>query len=262
MASLLWLFLKPGSRTSARQLKKAGNLSMMVGDATDITAGPDLTHKQRDFQFVSNNIEAAARRLARAFLNISSIQRDAERVTAEEFSRMAMELDQATGGLYSEIAQTTQRHVVRRAVALHYEEDKNLPKLPEGVFRAAVVTGLEAQGRTVAGQNLVRATKSHVELTKGASLQYVNMHDLVRRVYMHESVPMDGLVRTPAAQKDFEAQQQNNSMRQTMLEKGTGPAISAAAKAIPAMAPQQQQQSPSEGELGAAPPQANEEAAL
>lgn len=252
IASLLWLFLKPGSRTSARQLKKANNLTVMAGVSEDITAGPDLSNKARDFQFVSSNLEAAARRLGRAFLNVGSIQRDAERVTAEEFSRMAMELDQATGGLYSEIAQTTQRHVVRRAVALHYEEDKELPKLPDGVFRVAVVTGLEAMGRTVAGRDLMETTGQMMETSGGAVATYIDWHDFTRRGYMHRGVPQDGLVRTPEAQAEFEENRKQEAMNQAMVEKGTGPAINALGKgAMPIIESQVAAQQPSNEPQGA-----------
>jgi hypothetical protein len=232
LASLAWLFNKPGSRVSARVLKKSGNLTVHTGQADDITIGPQLEGKARDFQFVGQNLDRAIQRLNRAFLLMSSVQRDAERVTAEEFKTMARELEEATGGLYSELAQTFQRHVVRRFVNLHGEADKQLPQVPEGVFNIAVITGLEAQGRANEGDNLIMATQTHVELTNGASLQYVDLHDLVRRIYMSRSVNMDGLVRTPEEQQAFEAEKKQQMGQQTMLDKGTGPAINAAAKVM------------------------------
>jgi hypothetical protein len=255
LASLAWIFAAPGSRTTPRQLKKAGNLTVHTGVATDITIGPDMSSKARDFQFVDGNLEKAARRLARSFLMVSSIQRDAERVTAEEFTRMAAELDQATGGLYSELAQSYQRHVVRRFVALHNDEDKQLPKLPRGVIRVAVITGIEAMGRTVEGQNLTRATATSMEISKGQVARYIDWHDFIRRMYMHESVPTDGLVRTPEQQEEFEANTKQDVARQTLLEKASGPLVGEVSKAAaPMLAQRAAQQMGGQGQPGQEPP--------
>lgn len=238
-ASLLWLFLKPGSRTPLRTLQRAGNMSMHIGDGADITVGPDLSQKARDFAFVENNLTKAEKRLARAFLLLSSVQRDAERVTAEEFNRLAQELNEATGGMYAENSQNLQRHVVGRFVLLHNDSDKQLPTLDPKIFRVAVITGIEASGRTVEGETLLRTTGAAMEVSKGAVAPYIDWHDWTRKLFMANSISQDGLIRTPEAQAQFEAGQKQDMAKQTMLEKGVGPAVQAAGKMMPQMMPPQ-----------------------
>lgn len=254
LASLILLFLKAGARTSPKQIRKAENMSLLTGQADDLSAFH--LEKTADFSFVSKEIEETVRRLGRAFLLVSSVQRQAERVTAEEWKEMAEEIDQATGGMYSELAQTFQRHVIRRAVALHNAEDKQLPKLPKGIFRVAVITGIEAMGRTIEGQNLMRATQGIEQLYGPEVLaKYTDPLEFIRRVYVSENVKQDGLVLDPETVAKNMADQQRMLAQRTLLEKGTAPAVAAMGKAAPALgqAVNAEQNDPSQPPPGGAP---------
>ena len=233
MAAMAWLFVAPGSRTTARQLKRAGNLTVHVGVASDLTMGPSMEGKVRDYTFIANDLETAARRLDRAFLTMSSVQRQAERVTAEEVALMAKELNEATGGLYAEVSQSFQRNVVARFVVLHNEEDKQLPKMPPNVFRVAVITGVEQHGRSAEGQTLHRETATAMEVSGGKVAQYIDWHAYLRRIYASSAIAQDGIVRTPQAQAAFEANAKKDMMQQTMMDKGVGPAVTAIGKQLP-----------------------------
>jgi hypothetical protein len=87
-----------------------------------------------------------------AFLLNSAIQRNAERVTAEEIRYMAQELEAALGGIYSTLSQEFQLPFVTR-VMFQMERQKKLPVLPEGLVKPAIITGVEALGR---GNDVVR----------------------------------------------------------------------------------------------------------
>lgn len=253
MASLILLFLKAGARTSQKQIKKAQNMSLMTGDATDLTAF--RLDKMEDFKFVSESLERVTQRLGKAFLMVSSIQRDAERVTAEEWKEMAQEIDQSTGGMYSELSQSVQRHIIQRAVALHNEEDKTLPKLPPGIFKVGVITGIEAMGRTVEGQNLMRAVQGVAQLEGGAGMAYIDPLEFVRRVMVSENVKQDGLVLTEQAFQQKKQQATQDAAKQTLLEKGTGPAVAGMAKTAPGIqqAVQAEQNDPTQPPPGGQP---------
>ncbi len=232
VASLILLFLKAGSRTSAKQIRNAGNMTLLSGQADDLTAFH--LDKTADFSFINTELEATIKRLGRAFLLVSSVQRKGERVTAEEWKEMTDEINEATGGLYAELAQSYQRHVIRRAVSLHNEEDKQLPKLPPGIFRVAVITGYEAMGRSIEGENLMRGTQGIVQLMgPQVAARYIDPLEFIRRVYVSENVKQDGLVLSQDTVDQKDAQMKQDMMRQTLMEKGTGPAISAVAKASP-----------------------------
>jgi hypothetical protein len=227
-ASLILLFLNPGARTSAKAIRDANNMELFTGKAEDLSMFK--TDKMSDFQFVTATLEKHIQRLGRAFLLISSVQRQAERVTAQEWALMAREIDEAMGGVYSELAQSFQRQVVNRFVVLHNEDAKTLPKLPPGIFRVAVITGIEAMGRSIEGESLTKATGTLVELTKGEALKEYDIRTLTERILISEGVKLDGLLMTEEAKAQREQGMKQQAMQQTLLEKGAGPAIQAAGK--------------------------------
>lgn len=243
IASLLWLFLAPGARTSMRQLKQAENLALLVGTAQDVQAGPDLGNKMRDFDFVNTTVERTVQRLGRAFLLVSSVQRQAERVTAEEWALMAKEIDEAMGGLYSELGQSFQTQVIRRFVALHNEEDKGLPALPTKFFRVAVISAIDVLGREAEGEALVQATGTILGTFKEAAAPYIDVREYIRRVYTAAAVPQEGLVKDQQTVDGEQQQAMKAVMTQELVKAGAGPAAAALAKAGPqALAAAQQQQ--------------------
>lgn len=233
-ASLILMFLKPGSPVSMRQIKEAENLSLLAGSAEDLSTFN--LDKQADLNFIDAATEKALKRLGRAFLVVSSIQRDAERVTAEEWGRMAQEIDEAMGGLYSELGQSFQSHVIRRFVALHNDDDKKLPKLPEGVFRVAIISAVDAMGRTLEGENLVKTLGTAMELGKEEVGRRINWDDFMRRLLTSASIETRGLLKTPDEVAGDTQKMQRQAMMQEALSKGIGPAINQAGGAMQALA--------------------------
>lgn len=227
-ASLILLFLKPGSRTSAKQLRDAQNMEMFTGSAEDLSMFK--TEKMADFNFVSAELERAIQRVGRAFLLVSSVQRQAERVTAEEWIRMAQEIDQAMGGVYSELAQSFQRLVVNRFVVLHNESAPTLPKLPPGIFRVGVITGIEVMGRSTEGDALVKATGTYLELGGTEAAKRLDYDELGNRIYISAGVKLDGLMKSPDVQAQEAQQAKQDAMRATLMEKASGPVAGALAK--------------------------------
>lgn len=242
-AALLWLFVKPGAPTSKKTIEEARNGKLMTGVADDITAF--RLEKTNDFAFVKDNLEGTIRRLAAAFLSYVSIQRDAERVTAEEWQRLAGELDQAMGGLYSTLSQSHQRYVIRRFVALHEEKDQSIPPLPEGIVSLAVVTGIDALGRTSELEALMTGARLLKEVVPPEVLaQEINFSDFIRRVFAALGVKPDGLLKSRKQVADESATAQNSAMQQTLLEKGTTPVAKAGADAIAQMVTNQMSPEP------------------
>lgn len=108
--------------------------------------------KYADMQVAQAQADKVERRVNQAFLMTSSIQRQAERVTAEEIRAMATELEELLGGLYSLLTQEYQLPLARRILVV-LEGAGKIPELPEGIVEPTVTTGVEALGR---GQNLVK----------------------------------------------------------------------------------------------------------
>lgn len=240
-AALAWFltFVDPTGQTNIRDVEKADNLSVLPGRADDVTTF--TSQKTADLSVVKQSVEDIARRLGMAFASEVSIQRSGERVTAEEWRRMAMALDKAMGGLYSKIAQTAQRWFILRFIHLCHQEDKRLTELPKDLVRVGVVTGLEGIGQSSDYESLLEVARdASAVLTPQVVAAEINGADFIRRLLTYRSIKTDGLVKT-ADQKNAE-QQQNAAMQQqqTLLEKGAGPMAQGGMDMI-AQALQQQQ---------------------
>lgn len=92
---------------------------------------------------ISAAVERAARRLGQAYMMAVALQRDGERVTAEEWRILATELETTLGGVYSEQAQTLQKPLANWL--LKQVGDAALLKSD---FKPVIVTGLDALSRT------------------------------------------------------------------------------------------------------------------
>lgn len=237
-ASLVMTFVRPGSQTTVKQVREADNLSVHAGSADDITTY--RLEKGSDFAVVESNLERAERRLGRAFALYTSIQRDAERVTAEEWRTLAVEVDKAMGGIYSELALSFQRHVVNRFVALHEDEDGELPVLPRELIRVGVVTGIDALGRSTENIALVElGAELNATFGPETAREALSVTDFARRVAAMKGIQPKGLIRE---EEDLAADQEaaeQAAMKRTLLEKGAGPAITQMGQGLAAAAQQQ-----------------------
>jgi hypothetical protein len=228
-AALSLLFVRPG-QTSIKQVREARNLSIMSGSAEDVTMF--RTEKTGDFSFVDSREEKVAKRLGSAFLLNSSIQRSGERVTAEEWKRMGQELDKAMGGLYTSTAQGNQRIIIVRAVRLHEEESKQLPKVPTDVVNIEVVTGIDALGQTTEAQDLEEFAQAGLQAFPKTWETNVDGRNYLTRWAAAKGIKPDGLIKKPEQLQQEAAQQQQQAMQQELISKGTGPAIKGVSDAI------------------------------
>lgn len=140
--------VRPGGVTSAEDVSKAESGDVISGDVEDVQMLQ--AEKRADLSVAKEQIADLQQRLAFAFLLNTAIQRNGERVTAEEIRYMAQELEDGLGGMYSLLAQEFQLPLVylfeKRMEAKH-----KLPELPKDLVSPAIVTGIDALGR---GQDL------------------------------------------------------------------------------------------------------------
>ena len=212
----------PNGVTDINDVLRADNLDVIPGRDQDVkTLRSD---KGGDLAVTSQEMEKAVRRLGQAFLMFSAVQRSGERVTAEEWRILAQEIDQAMGGLYSQVAQTSQRYFVLRFIHLHEESDPKLGKLPEGLVRVAVVTGIDSLGQSSEGNRLDNfMTKANAALSNPVVEKYIDVSDYLRRLAAVENVKAEGLVKgSDQRQAEADAAKQD-AMQQTLLDKATGP---------------------------------------
>lgn len=212
-ASRVLFLVKPNSVTRTKTVADAPNGAVITGAAEDITTM--RVDKAMDFSVAKQTIDGLKEQLAYAFLLNSAIQRNAERVTAEEIRYMAQELESSLGGTYSVLSQEFQMPLV---VALmdRMRSQKRLPKLPKKMVRPVVVTGVDALGRGNDLNKLDLFVQGMAQTVGPEALgTYLNVSDYLKRRATALGVDTEGLIRT---EEEIIAQQQQ-SQQMAMLEK-------------------------------------------
>jgi hypothetical protein len=133
-----WL-VNPGGSTTIDDFRRSKNGDAIAGTENDVhvTSGGD----PRAIEFAIKVIELYSQRIARAFLLQSAMIRDAERVTAEEIRAIAMELETAFGGVYSQLGVTWQKPVAHWCLAAVDMDVRGTD------LAVTVITGLDALTR-------------------------------------------------------------------------------------------------------------------
>jgi hypothetical protein len=132
-ASKILFMVNDSGITDRRQLARAASGDFVDGDAKDVTTLQ--LEKGQDFSVANTVADRIEKRLERAFLLLSGVQRDAERVTAEEIRTIVAELEAKHAGSYSVLAQELQLPLAKR-VMLDMQKEKALPHLPVDPCRA------------------------------------------------------------------------------------------------------------------------------
>lgn len=209
-ASAKVLFLvRPNGTTRARVLAESPNGAIREGDANDVTTLQ--VQKGGDFQIAFQTSQEIKERLAFAFLMNSSVQRNAERVTAEEIRYMASELEDALGGIYSILSQEFQLPLVNRLL-LQMQKQRKVPALPKGIVQPTIVTGLEALGRGHDLNKLAAMLEQLGQLGPETLMKYMNIGDYISRVGTSLGIDMKGLIKSD---EEIQQEAQQQMMQQT-----------------------------------------------
>lgn len=136
--------VNPTGITQVRRIAKAKSGAFVPGRVDDVQALQ--TNKSNDLQVSLNYVQSLEQRLGYIFMLNSAVQRQGERVTAEEIRYVAGELEDTLGGTYSILSQEMQLPLVRR-IMVQLESKGEIPALPEGAVEPTITTGLEAIGR-------------------------------------------------------------------------------------------------------------------
>lgn len=197
----------PNSSTRLKKVVEAQNGDFIEGNAEDVTFLK--VDKMMDFRVPLEHVLHIEQRLAHSFLMMEAVQRDAERVTAEEIRLMAQELEGALGGIYSILSQEFQLPLINRLLA-YMTKQKRLPAFPEDTVKPAVVTGLEALGRGHDLDKLMVFMQS-LEPLGDVAKSYLNVSDYMTRVGTALGMDTNGLVK---AEEEVMEEQQQATMQQ------------------------------------------------
>lgn len=201
-ASKVLFLVEPSGQTQARRLTKAANGSFVSGRKADISVFQ--MEKYNDFQVAKATADGIEQRLSYAFLLNSAVQRNAERVTAEEIRFVANELEATLGGVYSVLSSEFQLPVAKRLL-IDLQLTNKIPDLPKEAVEPTIITGLDAIGR---GQDLdklmtfVSAATPALQFTQGE----VNWSNFILRVAEAAGIDPQGLLLTPQERQAMQQQ--------------------------------------------------------
>lgn len=203
----------PNGMTDSDDVTGADDWEVISGRAGDISFLQ--IEKYPDFQVAKATADEITRRLMQGFLMVNSVQRDGERVTAEEIRYMASELEDTLGGVYSTLAQEFQRPLV--GILLDsLRKLRKIPKLPKGLVNPQIITGLEALGR---GHDLKKLDTFLLGLRDlfgpEALASEVHLNEYLKRRAAALGVDPKGLVKTP---EEKQAEQQAMMQQQMMMQ--------------------------------------------
>lgn len=192
MSKIVFL-VNPNGVTSKNALESA-NGDITDGNADDVTVVQ--AEKAVDLSYVKQQADAIEKRLELAFLLNTAVQRQAERVTAEEIRFIAQELEDTQGGIYSILANEVLMPFLNRELTILQKKGK-LPKLPKESIKVQIVAGLEALGRSHELNRLDALVKDLAQTFGPEALnKYINAGEYVRRRATALAVPPEGLLRT------------------------------------------------------------------
>lgn len=216
IASLVKFLVDPNGSTEVDDLAETPNGGFCTGRMQDVNALQ--VQKFGDLRVAREYLVELKADLQSAFLMHQSIQRNAERVTAEEIRFMAQELEDALGGIYSLLAQEMQLPLVQSSIR-RLTKNKTLPPLPKQV-KPEIITGLEALGRNQEHQRL-RMFVADSAQTFGPEVvsEYLSVDEYLNRSAAAMNIPTEGLVRPDAEvqqrrQQALEAQAQAQAAAQ------------------------------------------------
>lgn len=220
-ASKVLFLIKPNSVLSEADLENTPNCGFATGNPEDIFCVQ--VNKSLDFSTAKDTINGLRSDLGFVFLLNSSVQRDAERVTAEEIRYVAQELENTLGGVYSLLSEEFQRTLIGRLIA-RLEKNEALPKLPEKIVRPVIITGLDALGRSQELARIERACATIGQLLGPQVVaQYIVAEKLVAKIFTANGVLDTTLIRTGQQI----AQAQHMERQQQLMQAGTPNAVGA-----------------------------------
>lgn len=209
-SSRLVFLVSPNSSTDVRALNQAKNGSFVTGLPDDVVALK--VDKASDMTVAFQTIERLQQSLGFAFLLNQSVQRNGDRVTAEEIRFLAQELEDVQAGAYSLLAQEFQLPLVRARLA-RLRKEKKIPKIDKSIATPSIVTGLEALSRGHDLQKLDTLLQGGVALLgPEITSKHINASIYFARRATALGLSDDGLVRSPEQIAEMEAAEQQRAL--------------------------------------------------
>ena len=217
-AAKVVILVNPNGQTSEDDIARSENLDTITGREEDVS----MLHLQRQGNMIvaKDVLNDVLQRLSFAFLMNTAVQRNAERVTAEEIREMVKELEDALGGTYALLAQEFQLPFVKIEMQGLVKAGR-IPDLSSletsGVkVEPTITTGIEAIGRGHDLTKLQTFMSVFVAPFGELGLAELNVPDFLKRAGVSLGIDMDGLVKSEEQRQAEAAQQQQMQQNATM----------------------------------------------
>ncbi len=224
-AADLKIGVDPASVVDVTELNKAQPGSYHTCKKDDIF--PLVTTNSVDLQQAFQMIERLEKQITTAFLLNSAVQRDAERVTAEEIKYVAQELETAYGGIYSRFAEEWQ---LKEATLLLKRIHVNLGK----DIYPQIITGLDSLSN--AGEmNNMELFLHDLSMLAGIPPEMLQAIDpMAYAVFcaVRRGVEYKKILKTPQQMQQDQQQAQQQQAQQAQSQAGASVADAAGKQAI------------------------------
>lgn len=213
--SKMVLMVRKNGQTRIKDVSKAKNGDVIYGSSDDV----DMlqAEKRADFAVIRETYRDIETELAKAFLLNSSVQRDAERVTATEIRIVARELEDTLGGVYTILSQEFQLPFIR-IFTDRLEKKGKLQKLPAGSVSPTIITGLSALGRTDDLDRMLQFMEVISQLPEAQ--QRINPSTFITRTATSLFIDQEGLMKS-----DEQVQQEQQAAMMQQMAQQTAPGV-------------------------------------
>lgn len=222
------ILVNPLGTTRKIDVAKSSNFDVIDGREEDL--GSYQLKKNYDFQIPMQKEEQLLKLLERAFLSRQGTQRTAERVTAEEISQNAQELDKDKSGIYSILSKKFTKWLIK-----HLMRELNIKF---ETIDVNIITGLDALGRGIESRKLDNY------MTRISNLGYnmwIKESEVITRYASYEGIDTVNLIKTPDEVAKEQQAAQQAAAQQQLVESGAQSLGKTAGEAIGTNAAQAQQ---------------------
>lgn len=215
VASNIIYLVNPNAVTRISELSKAKSGDFIRGKLEDIQVLQ--ANKTTDLQITQSAIQQIEGRLSYAFLLNSAVQRNAERVTAEEIRYVANELEDTVGSIYSILSQEFQLPLVKRFM-IQMTREGSIPDMPQGAqgVEPLIVTGIEALGR---GHDLTKLDTfiRYAQVFPEAFQTAVKQGEILRQIATALGIDSSAVVKTDVEVEEEQKQAMQMQMAQQAI---------------------------------------------
>ena len=208
------VLVNPQGQTSIRKLSKAKNGDFVVGKEDDVSVLQ--ANKYYDLQTAHQTADKIEKRLNRIFVMKAAIQRDAERVTAEEIRQMAADLEEALGNHYSLMAKEFQLAYVK-LVYFHLRKNKkyDLPDLIRNKdIKLSITTGLEALGKTSDLNKIITFFDVVAKVAQSAQIAGAKIEPIIKKIEAAMNLDMSDCFYSEEEKAAMQEQAQQQALMQ------------------------------------------------